>query len=635
MIRLVQIAGQRVFLLVEGGFNAFFGQALNPFYHLGAIAFFLFWIVIASGLYLYAFFDTGVEQAYKSVEYLSHDQWYAGGLLRSLHRYASDGMVLVMLLHMARYFVFGRYRDFRWFSWMSGIALLWLVYASGINGYMLPWDSLGQFVATATAEWLDWFPFFAGAASSNFTFRGSVNDRLFSLLAFLHIGIPLGVLILAWIHTQRVPRAQINPPRRIMLPLAMALVVLSVLKPAVSQGPADLGVVPAALAFDWFYLPLYPLIYSWSPGAVWAIAGGVTLLLVAVPWLPPRRRSGAGAVFHASFRPGNLAVTVRRGETLLEAGLRQNMALPYDCRNGGCGICKATIVQGQVDHGAYQKSVLADVERERGMTLLCCATPLSDVDIELSGVSPVAARVWEARVKRMERVAPEVMLLWLALEGGEQLSFRAGQYINILLEDGEKRSFSFATASGKSELIELHVRRIPGGRFTTHVFENMKVGDLVRFEGPVGKFALDEESTRPIIFVAGATGFAPVKSMLEHAFAVGVRRPMVLYWGVRRPEDLYMADLARRWDREHASFSFVPVISEPQPEDDWDGRTGLVHEAILEDFPSLGGYELYTCGSVHMVQSVRPEFLAHGLSEDACFSDAFSFSARDVTGGTS
>jgi NAD(P)H-flavin reductase/quinol-cytochrome oxidoreductase complex cytochrome b subunit len=628
MIRLLQAMGQRVFLWVEAGFNTFFGQELNPFYHLGAIAFFLFWIVLGTGLYLYAFFDTGVADAYSSVEYLTREQWYLGGVIRSLHRYASDGMVLVMLLHMARYFVFGRYRDFRWFSWVSGIALLWLVYASGINGYMLPWDQLGQFVATATAEWLDWFPFFAGAASSNFTFRGSVNDRLFSLLSFLHIGIPLGVLILAWIHTQRVPRAQINPPLRIMLPLSVALVVLCLIHPAVSQAPADLGVVPADLAFDWYYLLIYPLIYSWSAGAVWALAGAATLLLVILPWLPSGARRDTGAEFHATFRPGNRSATVRSGETLLEAGLRQGIALPYDCRNGGCGVCKVTLLQGQIDHGVYQKSVLADTERELGKALLCTAMPLSDVDIELdSTVLPV--RVWHSHVKRMEQVAPEVMLVWLEPEDQDKIQYRAGQYIDILLDDNQKRAFSFATAPGTSELIELHVRRIPGGRFTSHVFDSMKVGDQVRFEGPIGNFALNEEKQRPILFVAGATGFAPVKSILEYAFSQDVRRPMVLYWGVRRPTDLYMVDLARRWSREHANFSFVPVISEPSPEDQWEGRTGLVHQAILEDFPSLQGYELYACGSAQMVRAARPEFLAHGLSEDACFSDAFDFAGQD------
>jgi NAD(P)H-flavin reductase/ferredoxin len=418
-----------------------------------------------------------------------------------------------------------------------------------------------------------------------------------------------------------VPLARINPPRQIMVPLAAALILVSLLKPAVSQGPADLGVAPAVLSFDWYYLPLYPLIYLWSPGKAWALALGATLLLLLVPWLPGR--GSRGSEHHATFRPSNLSAGVRAGETLLEAGLRQGVALPYDCRNGGCGVCKATIVHGLVEQVAYQKAVLSDDERAQGKVLLCCATALSDVDIEVR-TAAAPAHVWEAVVARMERAAPEVMLLWLRLEGSRQIDYLAGQYINILLEDGSRRAFSFATAPGASELIELHVRRMPGGRFTGHVFDKMRVGDRLRFEGPFGTFVLREESYRPVIFVAGATGFAPVKSMLEDAFRKDIRRPMVLYWGVRSRSDLYMAELPERWQREHANFSFVPVLSEPQPADQWSGRTGPVHSAILEDFPTLKGYEVYACGSMQMVQAAHPDFIAHGLAEDACFSDAFT-----------
>jgi NAD(P)H-flavin reductase/ferredoxin len=534
-------------------------------------------------------------------------------------------MVITMLLHMVRYFVFDRYRNFRWFSWVTGVILLWLVYASGINGYMLPWDRLAQFVATATAEWIDWFPMFAGALARNFSFEGSVNDRLFSLLAFLHIGIPLGLLIAMWVHTQRVPGAKTSPPRAIAAMTAVALVVLAVIKPAVSQGRADLSTAVASVGLDWFYLPLYPLIYAWSARDVWVLALGATLLLFAVPWLG-RRRRGLAAEYRVAFRPGNLSAPARAGETLLEAGLRQGIALLYDCRNGGCGVCKAGLLQGSVDYGVYQRTALPDDEKEEGRLLLCCATPLSDVDIELE-----TARERSATVVAMRRLAPDVMLLRLRPDDRQPVTFAAGQYINIVLDDGQTRSFSFATAPGANELIELHVRLIPGGRFTTHVFDGMREGERLRFRGPFGAFTLREDSPRPIIFVAGATGFAPVKSMLEHAFERGIRRPMVLYWGVRSRKDLYMAELPERWEREHQNFSFVPVLSEARPEDEWTGRTGLVHEAILEDFPTLQGYELYACGSMRMVETAHPEFIAHGLSEDACYSDAFTPSAREAT----
>jgi CDP-4-dehydro-6-deoxyglucose reductase, E3 len=610
-------------LRLENGFNLFFGQALNPLYHLGAITFFLFWVVLASGIYLYIFLDTGVNEAYESTEALTHGQWYLGGILRSLHRYASDGMVITMLVHMVRYFAFNRYRGFRWFSWVTGVFLLWLTYASGISGYLLPWDRLAQFVATATAEWLDWFPVFAGSLARNFAFEGSVNDRLFSLLSFLHIGIPLGLLILMWVHTQRVPRAKTNPPREIALMLGAALLVLAVVKPAVSQGKADLSRAVAQVGLDWFYLPLYPLIYEWLAGWVWALALGGTLLLLLVPWMPPQRRGGPVREFQISFRPGNKAAVARAGETLLEAGLRNGIALAYDCRNGACGVCKATLVHGSVDYGVYQKSALSDAERRSGKLLLCCACAQTDLDVGLE-----EEREWQANVEHMTRLSPDVMLLQLKLQGSTPLEYRAGQYINIVLDGGEIRSYSFATAPGTSEFIELHVRLIPGGRFSTHVFTRMKAGDRLRFRGPFGAFSVREESHRPIILVAGATGFAPVKSMIEHAFERGVRRPMVLYWGVRSRKDLYLAELPERWAREHPNFSFVPVLSDPAPEDHWNGRTGLVHQAIIEDFPTLLGYELYACGSLQMVRSAHPEFIAHGLAEEACFSDAFTYATR-------
>jgi CDP-4-dehydro-6-deoxyglucose reductase, E3 len=227
------------------------------------------------------------------------------------------------------------------------------------------------------------------------------------------------------------------------------------------------------------------------------------------------------------------------------------------------------------------------------------------------------------------------MRVMLKLEGDEPLEFYAGQYINVLLEDGAKRSFSFATPPPAGERIELHIRRIPGGRFTSHVFEGMRPGERLRFEGPLGSFFLREDSEKPILFVAGSTGFAPVKSMLEHAFRRGIRRQMLLYWGVRQLRDLYLAGLPQQWEKEHDNFRFVPVLSEPAPEDRWQGRTGLVHEAILADFPDLAGYQVYACGSVAMVEAAHPAFRARGLAQDDCFSDAFRLAPQVARlGGT-
>ncbi len=630
----MQNIAQHAFLAVERAFNALFGERLNPLYYLGAISYFLFWVVVATGLYLYAFFETGVAAAYPSVESLTHGQWFAGGILRSLHRYASDGLVVTMLVHMLRHYTFGHHHGFRWFSWVSGVALLWLLYASGINGYMLPWDRLSQFVVTATTEWFDALPVIGGSMTRNFISNAQVTDRLFSLLSFIHIGAPLTALAVLWIHTQRTPGAKTSPPRPLMIGTLASLAVLSLLKPAMSQGPADMGTQPVSIAFDWFYLPVYPLIQAWGPERAWQLVFGVTLLLAALPWLPFRRRAGVSA-WSIAIHPDERIIAARPGESLLDAGLREGLPMPFDCRNGGCGACKADLLRGEVSLQPFQDSVLTAAERAAGRTLLCCAQPLSDVEISYepaAGAKALPVRLHLARIARLEPLAADVMRLCLRLEGGAALRFHAGQYINIVLPDGAKRSFSFATAPHAADEIELHVRRIPGGRFTTMVFTSMKVGDTLRFEGPLGAFTLREDSGKPILFVAGSTGFAPVKSMLEHAFHTGIRRRMVLYWGVRRREDLYLGALAEQWAREHENFSFVPVLSEPQPEDRWTGRTGLVHEAILADFPDLSAHQVYACGSAKMVAAAHPAFVDHGVARADCFSDAFHLAPQRPLG---
>jgi len=625
VLNSLQAAAQRLFLRLDRLFIGLFGERANPLYHLGALSYWMFWLVVISGLYVYAFYETGVQTTYASVQSLTHEQWFAGGVMRSIHRYASDAMVLTMLLHLARHFVFDRYRSFRAFSWITGVVLLWLVYASGINGYMLPWDRMAQFVTTATAEWLDALPVFRGTLMRNFILPEAVNDRFFSLLQFVHIGIPLAVLAVLWVHTQRVPRARTSPPRTLMWGSVAALALLSVVRPAVSQGPADLRGVPAVLDFDWFYLAAYPLIYEWSPGQVWWLVGGATLLLLLLPWLRPGI-AARSATFKLTVHPGNRTVPVRDGEMLLDAGLRSGLAMPFECRHGGCGVCKAALLNGSVDHGLYQPGALSEAERRAGRLLLCCATPLSDLEIELEAGAAAreqALPVYSATVEKLERLAPDIMLLALRLPAGEQIEFQAGQYINIILEDGARRSYSFTTAPRPTDCIELHVRRIPGGRFTTAVFERMQPGERLRIEGPLGAFVLHEPSDRPLIFIAGATGFAPVKSLLEHAFESGIRRPLYLYWGVRQRRDLYMAELPLQWQREHANFRFVPVLSDPAAEDAWTGRTGLVHEAITADFPDLSGYAIYACGSLQMVAAAKPAFTALGLGDEYCYSDAF------------
>jgi NAD(P)H-flavin reductase/ferredoxin len=625
MIARLQAVLRWGFLRIEDLFNRAFGDRLNPLYHLGSISFYLFWLVAGSGLYLYAFFETGVADAYASVEALTHRQWFAGGVLRSVHRYASDAMVLTMLLHMLRHFAFDRFRGFRWFSWVSGVALIWGVYVSGINGYMLPWDKLAQFVIVASFEWLDWLPGFGGTLVRNFIYTTSVNDRFFSLLAFMHIGIPLVVLLLMWIHVQRVPKARTNPPRPIMISVALTMLLLAIAWPVVSQGgAAQLDMAVPKLQLDWFYLLVFPLLYLWPLGQVWALLVGASALLTALPWLPPRWRRAPAQVFRMSVHGSTKPVTVRAGETLLDAGLREGLALPYECRNGGCGMCRCTVLRGQVNPGDYQRSALSDAQRAQGQTLMCCATALGDLEIEVEGeaVARQPLPLHRARVEHMERLTPEVIRLLLELPGEAPMPFVAGQYINIVLADGQRRAFSFANAPHDNARIELHVRLIPGGRFTTHVFTEMKVGDELQIEGPLGDFRLSDSSA-PILFVAGATGFAPIKSIVEDAFQRGIRRPMWLYWGVRRKGDLYLLELAQRWQTEHANFHVVPVLSDLAPDDPWTGRRGLVHEAMLADFPDLQGHEVYVCGSVKMVEAAVPAFIAQGLGEDLCFTDAF------------
>jgi NAD(P)H-flavin reductase/quinol-cytochrome oxidoreductase complex cytochrome b subunit len=625
VLRSIQSAGRWLFHHADALFNKVFGERLNPLYYLGGIAYWMLWIVVVSGIYLYVFYRTGVDEAYDSVEHLTVQQWWLGGILRSLHRYASDAMVLAMGAHIVRHFVFDSYRSFRWFSWVTGVLLLWLTYASGINGYMLPWDGLAQFVTIATAEWLDWLPIFEGTLIRNFIAEGAVNDRLFSLLSFIHIGLPLMLLAVLWIHTQRVPGAKTRPPWSVAVATTVALTLLSLVQPVTSQGGhADLGAAVTTVDFDWFYLPVYALLYRWTPGEVWLLVGGATALLLLAPWLPPKRRLKEG--FHLLVHPDNRIVPVREGESLLEAALRAEIRIPFECRNGGCGVCKSTLLYGNVDYGDYQETALSAAERAGGKLLPCCATPRSDLEIEYEPQEAVAAvpvRVYTARIAGMKQLTHDVMQLYLRVQGDEVPFFYAGQYINVLLPDGQKRSFSFATAPHERDHIELQVRWIQGGLFTTRVFTEMKEGDTLQFEGPLGSFFLREDNEKPIIFVAGATGFAPVKSMVEHAFHIGLKRRMYLYWGVRSLRDLYLPELPRQWEREHETFKFVPVLSEPKPEDNWTGRTGFVHEAILADFPDLSNHQIYACGSVAMVQVAHPAFMAHGMSEHDCFSDAF------------
>jgi len=334
---------------------------------------------------------------------------------------------------------------------------------------------------------------------------------------------------------------------------------------------------------------------------------------------------------NVTLRPSGHQFSVDAGESILTAALRHGFVLPYGCRNGACGSCKGTVLEGTVDYGEYQKKALSDAEKAAGKALFCQAKPLGDVVVEartVGAAKDIPIKTLPCRVQKLERLADDVMVLYLKLPASERLQFLPGQYLEFLLRDGSRRSFSMANAPHDDELVQLHVRHVAGGQFTDHVFGKMKERDILRFEGPLGTFFLREDSDKPIVFVASGTGFAPIKSILETAFAKGIDRPMVLYWGGRRPKDLYMNALAEGWAAAHDNFRYVPVISDALPEDDWHGRSGFVHRAVMEDFPDLSGYQVYACGVPVMVDAARKDFTEQcKLPEDAFFADSFTTQA--------
>ena len=291
---LLREAGLALWQRGERALDAVSGSALNPLRHLGALGFLCFWLLAASGVVLYAVLDTSVAGAYRSIAELSHQPWYLGGWLRSLHRYAADAFVVFMLAHLLREWLFGRCHGFRRFSWLTGVPLLLFAFVSAIGGFWLNWDRLGQFSAIATAEWLDALPFFASPLTRNFLDVASVGDRLFSLFVFIHVGVPLLLVFGLWFHIQRLARAEVFPPRALAAGVTLALLALALALPVADQGPADLAVAPTTVALDWWLLFVHPLMYASSAGAVWLLVGATLLLLVALPWL--RRPAPAPAV---------------------------------------------------------------------------------------------------------------------------------------------------------------------------------------------------------------------------------------------------------------------------------------------------------------------------------------------------
>lgn len=335
--------------------------------------------------------------------------------------------------------------------------------------------------------------------------------------------------------------------------------------------------------------------------------------------------------YQVTLQPSGHQFTVGDDETVLEAALREGFALPYGCRNGACGACKGTVLSGELDYGQHSPTALKDDEKSQGRALFCRAKPLSDLVIEakeIGAAKDIVVKTLPCRVEKLDKRADDVMVVKIKLPASERLQFLAGQYIDFQLKGGRSRSYSLANPPHDDALLELHIRHVAGGLFTDQVFSTLKERDILRLKGPLGSFFIREDSDKPMIFIAGGTGFAPIKGMLEHAFAEHTDRELVLYWGVRSLKDLYMAELPQQWLAERPNFSFIPVLSDPLPEDRWQGRTGYVHDAVLADFADLSGYQVYACGAPVMVDSARTAFVAsRGLPEDEFFADSFVYAA--------
>lgn len=339
--------------------------------------------------------------------------------------------------------------------------------------------------------------------------------------------------------------------------------------------------------------------------------------------------------FQVTVQPSNHQFSVEPGQTVLDAALAAGIVLPYSCRNGACSSCKGKVVSGEFDAGHYPAQVLSPEELAQGFTLFCQTRPSSDMVVESKEVrlaSDIQIRKLPARVMGLERLGQDVAVLKVQLPATEPFRFYAGQYIEVILKDGRRRSYSMASAPHAGSPIELHIRHMPGGVFTDHVFgagdTQMKEREILRLEGPFGSFFLREDSDKPIILLASGTGFAPIKAIVDHIAHHAIQRPVTLYWGGRRPADLYMHDLVQSWESALPNFRYVPVVSNALPEDNWAGRTGYVHEAILQDLDDLSGFQVYACGAPVMVEAARREFSAQrALPEAEFFADAFTSQA--------
>ena len=334
--------------------------------------------------------------------------------------------------------------------------------------------------------------------------------------------------------------------------------------------------------------------------------------------------------FHIQITETDHEFYCESDEAILAAALRQGVSLPYGCRNGSCGTCLGKVVSGEVVYSDGLPMALSEEDHKVGMSLFCQARPKSDLVLEAKEISTeqqIEIKTLPVRVETIEKLSGDVIRLYLRLPATERLQFLAGQWIDMLMKDGERRGFSIANAPYADDHIELHIRHVVGGRFTDFVFEQLKNNDLLRFEGPHGSFFLREDAERPLILIAGGTGFAPLKGILEHAFKVGINRPMHLFWGVRGKQDLYLDELPKRWLQEQKNFSYTPVLSEPDAADDWTGETGFVDQAVAKVYKDMSAYSVYMAGPPVMIGACKTTFEKQGLPSDELFYDSFEYSA--------
>jgi len=341
--------------------------------------------------------------------------------------------------------------------------------------------------------------------------------------------------------------------------------------------------------------------------------------------------------FTITVEPSGRLFTAEPDEAMLAAGIRQGIGLPYGCKDGACGSCKCKLVSGSVVHGPHQSKALSADEEAAGYVLTCCGVAHSDVVIESRQVTEAGAfpiKKMPVRVSALERASHDVMVLRLQLPASDTFQYHAGQYVEFLLRDGDRRSYSMANAPHTqiaAPSLELHVRHMPGGKFTDHVFGPMKEKDILRIEGPYGSFFLREDSAKPMVLLASGTGFAPIKAVIEHMQFKGITREATLYWGGRRPADLYQSAWIEARLAEMPNLRYVPVVSNALPDDEWIGRTGFVHEAVLQDLPDLSGHEVYACGAPIVIESAKRDYTTKaGLPEEAFFADSFTSAADKV-----